>query len=276
MVAAAPVGGLEQRDWRSLIRRSFDAADINPILNEPSVFRYAACQGMKPGQLDVTTHLTDPRNVLLMAQGGGILFFWHDAGVYEVHTNFLKPDRERRQEQGPIIRDTCLAAYRWMFTQTDCVTLLTRIPDHNRAAAVFSPLVGWVKEFEREAVWPTVEGDLVDMAFCAIRYDDWVRKTPELMQSGRWFHQRLHEELARKGHVEEQHPDDDAHDLHVGACIEMVRGGQLEKAVFLYNRWARFAGYGLMQLVSQTPAVIDIGNALLQITGDSFKVILVR
>lgn len=274
--AARPVEPIEDEHYPHLVRRSFDAAEINPILNDPAVFRFAACEGLNPGSLDVTPLLSDHRNVLLMAERGGILFLWHEPGVYEVHTNFLKPEKKERPEPGPPIGNACRAAYRWMFTHTDCMILLTRIPAHNRAAAVFAPLFGWVKEFERKAVWPSVEDGMVDMSFCSIRYDDWVRKTPSLKKSGRAFHERLEEEFKRHGRVDPQHPDDDCHDLHVGACAEMIMGGQVEKAIALYNRWARFAGYGLMAPVSLEPVVIDIGNALLQVTDDTFKVIMVR
>lgn len=269
MVAAVVEGPVE-----GLVRRGFDASEINPILNDPSVFKYAAAEGFEA--LDATALVADQRNILLMAEGGGILCLWSEPGIYEVHTNFLKPDRERQSQAGPHIRNVCLAAYRWMFTRTDCMTLLTRIPAHNRAAVVFSPLVGWVPEFERKAVWPTVDGELVDMKFCALRYDDWVRKTPDLMRVGRAFHDRLSREFERHGHVEEQHADEDCHDLHVGACAEMILGGQIEKAIILYNRWARFAGFGMMSLVQRNPTVIDIGNALLQVACDTFKIILVR
>ncbi len=273
MVAAA-VAHTDEIPPDNLVLRSFDPAEINAILNDPAVFKYAAAQGFQ--KLDVTPLIADERNVLLMADGGGVLCIWCDQNTYEVHTNFLKPDRAKQSQSGPYIRNVCLAAYRWMFTRTDCMTLLTRIPHHNRAALIFSPLVGWVPEFERKAVWPAIDGEMVDMSFCSLRYDDWVRKTPDLMRIGRAFHARLSDEFRRHGALEEQHADEDCHDLHVGACAEMISGGQIDKAVALYNRWARFAGFGEMAIVARNPAVIDIGNALLQIVGETFKVILVR
>lgn len=257
-----------------LVTRSFDAREINRILADPSVFKYAASAGFE--KLDATPLVADPNNYLLMADGGGILALYQEPGIYEIHTNFIKPDRERQSQQGPYIRNACLAAYKWLFTRSPAMVLLTRIPAHNRAATVFSPLVGWVKEFERSKVWATVDGELVDVGFYALRYDDWVRKTPDIKRVGRAFHDRLEAEFARHGKAEEAHADDDWHDLHVGSAVEMIRGGQPEKGVVLYNRWARFAGYGLLGLVSIEPTVIDIGNALLQMMGNTFKVVAVR
>ena len=265
-VVAAPSGNI-------ILRRTFDAAEVNAILNHPTVFPSLAIPGVE--SFDMAPILADQRNVALMADGGAILFCWCEPGVYEVHTNFIKPERGAHGNKGPYIKNACLASYRWMFTHTDCVNLLTRIPATSRAAAIFAPLLGWVKQFERKAIWPTKDGP-VDVSFWMLCYNDWVRKTPELIASGKQFHDHLELEFARHGRTEEQHADEDCHDQHVGAAVEMIRGGQPEKAVSLYNGWAAFAGYGLIALVSHEPLVLDIGNAVLQVNGDDFKVILVR
>jgi hypothetical protein len=76
--------------------------------------------------------------------------------------------------------------------------------------------------------------------------------------------------------LEENHPQDDAHDRYVGACVETIYGGQPEKAVILYNRWARFAGYQPIALVSKSPLLIDIGTAILQVINESFQVVQCR
>lgn len=205
-----------------------------------------------------------------MVEGGGILFTQQEPGFYEVHTNFLKAFR------GRYAIDASLAAYRWMFTHTECMALMTRVPAFNRAAAKFCAIVGATREFERKAVWPTKDG-LVDMSYWALRYDDWLRKTPGLVASGAAFHVKLDEEFARHGVSAPRHADEECHDRYVGACVEMVYGGQPEKGVTLYNLWARFAGYKPVTLLSKTPLVIDIGDAVLQvINGDDFKAILCR
>lgn len=255
------------------LRRSFDAGDINPILNDPAIFRFVGAAGIE--RIDVAPILEDRRNVLLIAGGGGILFCWHEPNCYEVHTNFIRPDRATLSH-GLYVLKCSLAAYRWMFTRTDCTVLLTKIPKHNRAALRLAPVAGWVTEFERKSAWPSVDSGLVDMAFCAIRYDDWIRRTTDLALRGRQFSERLGDEIKRHGHGHE-HIQDDAHDLHSGALVEMIIGGQFEKAVILYNRWARFAGYRQIELVSAIQRLINIGNALLQFQEDgSFKALLVR
>jgi hypothetical protein len=60
--------------------------------------------------------------------------------------------------------------------------------------------------------------------------------------------------------------------------MEMLLGGQPEKAVMLYNLWARFAGYGIIGLISRNPLVIDMGEALIHVrpAEQTFKVIQCR
>lgn len=249
------------------VERSFDVAAINALFNDPSVFPLVSIPDIEA--IDVNSIIADPRNVMLMSEGGGVLFCLHEPGAYEVHTAFIESYRGRHALKAS------LAAYRWMFTHTDCFTLLTKVPAINPAAENFCRLVGATREFARKAVWPTANGP-VDLSFWSMRYDDWIRKTPSVKASGRAFHERLEQEFSRHGRQDEIHPDEECHDLHVGACAEMIYGGQIEKAIILYNRWASFAGYGPIGLVSREPVVIDIGNALLQITGDTFKVVLVK
>lgn len=258
----------------ALVKRIYDAREFNAIVNDPGVFQFVAQFGTE--YIDTTPLVNNPFNVLLMADGGGVLFIQCEPGIYEVHTAFLKPDREKLSSNGPHIRNACLAAYRWIFTHTDCMALVTRMPAHNRAVTVLSPLVGWVKEFERKANWPTLTGEMVDVGFAAIRYDDWVRKTTDLRESGRWFHERCEAEFRRLNLKEVNHPDDEWHDQHVGACIEMVFGGQPEKAVILYNRYARLAGYGLVEMKSKSPLLFECDGVLMQATDGDFKVILWR
>lgn len=251
------------------VTRSFDAADINPILNHPAVLPFVTVPGVD--KLDATQLLADPANVLLVAEGGGILFIAVEPGIYEVHTNFL-PDHRGRHA----IRAS-LDAYRWMFTRTDCMVLQSYVPAFNKATELFCRLIHATREFERKAVWPSPDGP-VDLSFWSIRYEDWVRRTDGLIESGKAFHARLDAEYARHGKKPHAHPDEDCHDRYVGICAEMIYGGQPDKAVILYNRWARFSGYGPIALISRSPIVIDIGEAVLLIEPEqqTFKVIQCR
>lgn len=248
--------------------RSFEAGDINPILNDPSVFPAISIPGVET--LDATALVANPLNVLMMSEGGGIIFVKQEPHIYEVHTNFLPKFRGRHA-----IRAS-LAAYRWMFCRTDCELLQTRVPAFNKGAELFCKLVGARLEFERKGAWPMREGPAADLKFFTLSIRDWIWRTPSLAESGVRFHRRLDEERLRHGVTEENHPDDPAHDVAVGACAEMVYGGEPEKGAYFFNAWARFAGYGMISIVSRNPILIDIGNAVLQVEDQSFKVLLVK
>jgi hypothetical protein len=250
-----------------IVRRSFDASEINPILNDPSVFEAIKLPGMKP-DIDMSAIVSNPLNVLLMAEGGGIIFAQAEPGIYDVHTSFLENHRGRHA-----IRAS-REAYRWMFTHTDCMILQTRVPAFNKAAEAFCKMVGATLEFTRKKAWPSEEP--ADMSYWSLKYEDWVRSASCLIASGITFHSRLDEEFARHRTLHENHPDEECHDRYVGACAEMIYGGQPEKAVVLYNRWARFSGYGLIAMISRSPLMVDIGSALLMIENDNFKVVQCR
>jgi hypothetical protein len=250
--------------WRELE----SATEINRILNDPGVFPDISIPDQKP--FDVTPLIADPRFVFLRAEGGVVIFSPDDepgSAMYEVHTNFLEEYR------GEYAMKASLEAYRWMFTHTNCMMLHTQVPAFNKAAEAFCRHVGAWLWFERRECWPTAAGN-VDCKFYAMSIYDWMRKHPEqLIESGRAFHARLEEEYERHKFVHEPHPEEKSHDAAVGLCAEMMYGGQPEKAIILYNRWARIADYRMINLISRDPLYIDIGEARLHVTGNTFKVV---
>lgn len=248
------------------MRRSLDPAEINAIFNDPEVFRWIKLPGLE--KIDATDLVFELRNYFLIANGGCLAFIYQEPGVYEVHNNFLKEFRGRNA-----LRESMAAIY-WMFTHTDCMTLLTKVPEFNKGAEVMSRAVGGTKDFERKNTWPTDDGS-VDVSYWSLKYEEWVKRTPSLMGVGREFHDSLEVQLARHG-VTENHPDEDCHDLYVGACVETIRGGQPDKAVALYNRWAKFAGYETISLVSRDPIIIDISSAILLLEDKTFRIMKCR
>jgi hypothetical protein len=251
-----------------------DAAAINRILNDPAVYPLISVPGQQP--FEVSALLADPRNVFLRANGGAIICIPDlepTSGIYEIHMNFLPDYRGRNAIEAAI--DAC----GWMFTHTFCMTLVTRVPRFNRAADQAARAVGGRLWFERKAAWPTVEGDAADLKFYTLTLQDWATRYPAaLIAAGHAFHERLEHEYERHGFVHTPHPADDDHDAAVGLAAEMIYGGEPEKALILYNRWARLAGYGQASLISRNPLVIDLNEALLQVLpwDRTFKVIKIR
>lgn len=264
------------------LRRTFDAAEVNPILNHESVFPFITLPGFK--SMDVTDLLAEkdnfgnPKNVCLMADRGCLLFCQIEPGIYEVHTNFIREDEH--VGRGQYIKACAEQAARWMFMHTDCMVLQTKVPVFNKPARLMMKVLGWSFEFERKAIWPH-EADMVDVRFMALRYDDWFRMTDDLVETGREFHRHLEDEFCRHEIDHKPHPDDPVHDKAVGACAEMIFGGQIPKAVVLYNRWARFAGYRTIDLIignSSDVLLLDIRDAVLQLDlpNQTFRALICR
>ena len=254
------------------VRRSFDASELNRIVNDPDVLASIGTVD----QVDLSEVVANPANVLLMTDGGAMLFMRDEPGIYEVHSSFLKNCRGRHAVEA------ARNAAHWMFTGTDCMSIQTRVPKFNRQASMAVTAVGFSFLFERHGVWPVrpIDGNtqpLADVRFYELTYARWLQNAKaDRIEAGRWFHSHLEIEMARHGVTEPQHPDEDCHDHYVGACVEMIRAEQPEKGIVLYNRWARLAGYQQVALVARSPLVIDIGTAVLVVEKGDFKVVKCR
>jgi hypothetical protein len=249
------------------MRRTFDPVEVNAILNDPEVFKWIKLPGLE--KIDATDLIFELRNYFLITNGGVIAFIYQEPGVYEAHNNFLKPFRGRNAFKESI------EAVRWMFTHTDCMILHTKVPEFNKGAEIMARAVGGTCDFERKGTWPTDNGP-VDVSYWSLKYEDWLKKTPSLMNAGREFHKHLDAERDRMGAPDDSHPDEDCHDLYVGACVETIKGGQPEKAVILYNRFARFSGYEPISLFSKEPLIVDIASSLLLVEDQSFRILKCR
>ncbi len=244
------------------LTRTFDAVAVNAILNHPDVFPTISVPGSP--LFDVSGLLADPRNVALVVEGGCFVLIWHEPGVYEVHTNFLRPYR------GRYALEAAKAGARWMFLRTDCMTILTQTPATNRAARWLTQAMGFAHEFDRLGIWPSESGQ-VDLSYWALRYDEWVKRA-DFDGEGVAFLDRIEAEYSRHG-VKRGVQREACLIRALGAFAGMMDGEQPEKAIVLFNRWAAFAGFGQMSLIARTPLMISVGGDLLQFTRATFKVI---
>ena len=211
-----------------LLKRTFAATVLNRALGDGR---------------DMTPAVHNVDNVALVNEHGGFIFEKYAEGVYEVHTQFVPEGR------GRLALEAAREAARFMFLSTDCVEILTKCKDDNRPAAVLTRVMGFRKLFRSGAC------DYYSLAF-----EDWRAQDASVLAAG----QRFHAELEAAG-VSPNHPEDEAHDRAAGAAYEMFLRGNPVKAAGLYNRWARFAGYRLVALLSISPLVVDIGDAVLGI-----------
>ena len=249
-----------------LVSRHLDADLVNLVANHPDVRPWV---GGGNGVLDFTDVVANTTNVLLMNDSGGCLFERVGPGIYEVHTLSLPEGR------GPAAVAAVRDALHWMFTQTDCVELQTKVPNGNAGALGLVRAIHGRLQFHRDGVWPGPDG-MVGCGFYSLALSDWAGRADEAMDAGHWFHDKLEMAKSVQGAASPVHDDDDAHDRYVGATVEMILAGQVGKALWFYNRWARFAGYALVQQIAANPVVIDIQDAVLAVKPNDFEVLLCR
>ncbi len=237
------------------MRLSRDPADYERLANDPSVLPFVAeypCE-----RLDLAEFFNVPDNLGFLYKDCGFLVHHLEPGVYEVHSLALPHVR------GGYVFEAASTSIRFMFFATNAMELLTRVPEGNVAATALTRKVGFSPEFVRENAWAASDGPK-DVAFYAMRYPEWVKHQDWLKESGEWFHSLFG--------VDEDHPDDDAHDLYVGAMVETVLAGQPDEATFLYNRWARFAGYEPIEIIERSPLTLNIKSHLVTLDNGKIEV----
>lgn len=253
-------------------KRDFNAARINRVVNDPSVLPDVALPGQE--SLDLSPIVGDLRNIVLMCEEGGIVAHWREPGVYEIHTQFT----ERYRGVGAV--KTVREMISWLFLHSPAMELQTKIPDCNKAAAGLVRAINGRFEFERAGAWQGPDGPCA-VAYYTLRYSDWLYTAwamGALAARGEWFHGRLDDAKRAFLSPPEAHAPDPAHDVNVGATIEMIFAQNIDKALILYNRWSRFAGYAEVRLISVNPLIIDIQDAvlLIDVKGEDFEVLAVQ
>lgn len=254
-------------------RRDLRADRINRVVNDPSVFPEVAPPGAE--SIDMTLAVKNLANVFLMTDEGGIVADWKEPGIYEIHTQFTERYR------GTSAIRTVREMLSWLFIHTDAMELFTKIPRSNERALGLVRAINGKFEFSREAAHTLHSGDIVGVDYYSLGYRDWLYSpwaSSFLVTRGAWFHEKLEEMKRARLVMEPQHPEDPAHDINVGATVEMILAGQVDKGLTLYNRWARFAGYAEVRLLSRQPLLIDIANCVLHVDRETrdFEILEVK
>lgn len=231
--------------------RTLDGRFLTEVANHPEVRPHLKGSG----ELDLMTLISDPANIALQFEGGG--WFLQNMGgcVYEVHSMFLPEVR------GAKVKKNLVEALRYVFIETDCVKIVTRLPKGNVAARALAKITGFRPWF--------VSGD----EFVQLSIEDWIHSSYECAEAGQQFHHRLEAIKESHGSTLDIHEDDAAHDRAVGAAYLMSNCGNAAKGVWHYNQWARLAGYAPAQILSLAPLMIDMGDAIL---GRDMEVFLCR
>lgn len=242
--------------------RTFDPAQFNAIANLPEVrWRLGG-----EGHLDLTNVILNPRNYAFQNDLGGFICMNTFGATYEVHTIFT-PKRNGIEE----IKRLMFRAELFMFTKTNCVELITKVPDGNRGAERLANTFGFI-DVGRQVNWDKGVG----AALKRKTLEDWAKGAPETYLAGRSFHDTLAAAKREQNGTAPPHDDDSTHDMIVGAAFLMAKGGQVSKGISFYNYWANFAGYAPVSLISESPPVLDIRDAVVGIEDGKLEVYLCR
>lgn len=239
------------------VRRVFDAAPINRIVNHPAVRPHLGGEG----DIDVTGIVQNPNNVVLHSNGFAAIFLAIHPGLYDVHTQALPEAR------GEVVARASQACLHWLFSRTDAVEVLTKVPVENEAAAKLCAWNNFEHDYtiDHDPTW----GGMVDVL--AVTLQRWMARAPGLAERGAWFHREVDQACRRDGVERAEHPDDPLHDRYAGAACELALGGQMNKAALFYNRWAAMAGYRPIAPISAT--TMFIGDMAIAIDGEHVEIV---
>ena len=241
------------------IERSTDVAHFTALCNAPDVRPWLGedDHGSYADPFDASEIVMNANNVCVKTAHGGFIFVQQEPGIYQVHSLFTEAGRGR--ESIAAQREAAIL----MFTETDCVELLTHVPVHNRAAWALAKMARFEHRFNRPQFFKDVNGEFQDIGFYGLTIERWALHAPLCAAYGRLFHRDL--EIAKEAAdmAEPLHADDSAHDHMVGAAVLMANAGLVDKAITVYNRWARFARYHPLERVNDEPIVVFTGDAFL-------------
>lgn len=235
--------------------RTLRSAFLTEIANDPSVRPFLGGRG----ELDLGFIIKNPNNFTFECETGGFIGMKLQEGIYEIHTIF----RLGAGAEALMFAENCM---RWMFVHTECTELKTKVPNSNSAARWLTIKMGMRKIFSRTTAWENSDGSKDDVNYFSITIDEWASRDNAALLEGRAFHLMTKNDLS--------HSEDDAHDSYVGASILMAKANNTAKGAAFYNRWAIFAGYLPISIISLTPPVFDMRDAVIQINGPNLEVLL--
>lgn len=248
-----------------MIARTLDATFLNRVANDPAVRPMLG----GAGPLDLTEIVGDPGNITLVSEHGGFILHRHEPGIYESHSLFLP-----NCGQEPV--EAAREGFRYLFIETECLEVVTRVPLINKAALGLARGVGFQPKFERDAAWTCEDGTLTRVSYQGLTLERWMLRDGACKAAGEAFHDQLETAKQAAGSALDPHPEDSAHHHAAGAAMLMCLHGQAAKGVACYNRWARLAGYAPVTLLSEAPVVVDVIDAVVHARAGRMEVLSCR
>ncbi len=243
------------------IERRFDAIFINRIANHPEVAPFV--RGYLLGKMDFAEAVTDRNNMFLTSEHGAMIFNCLQPGLFEAHTMVLP------QGRGLWTLRFVRACLFWMFTRTNAMEIMTRVPKGNVPAMALVRSIKGVYEFTNRRGW-VMDNDPVPADIYSMHAQSWIRDAEGLRERGEWFHAKLTMELSRLGSVASAGQSVAMRDRHIGAACEMVFGGQPHKGIIFYNRFAAMNDLHPASLIGINPISIDLGFGVIVMRDNDF------
>jgi hypothetical protein len=237
-----------------MIEIATDARFLNRLFNHPDIRPWVA--DANEGTLDLAPVID--KGVALIGEHGATCYFRLFDGGWEVHTAVLPEGR------GDWAKKFAAASVRKMFTATDAVEILTRVPQGHIAAKALTLATGFRAQFETPAEC-LFRGERVPATIYNLMLQDWWLRDGSVEGRGIAFHKWLNQQIGREG---EAHPIDSIHNRIVGVCLEMIEAGRHRKAVVFYNRHALLVRHAPVVLVNETPVQIKFDAGILTFDGE--------
>lgn len=122
---------------RPLVERTQDADAVREIITHPHVYGQVRDDG-SPAIWDYQPDM-DERNIYLISKAGVFCFYPYNSVTYDSHVCVLPEYRGRSLPYGK-------AALAWMFTNTDCLKVIGKIPSFNKRAIAWTKKLGFEVE----------------------------------------------------------------------------------------------------------------------------------
>lgn len=232
-----------------------DREEVIAICTHPEVRKWTACDGAPA--FDADRWLKNGMVVLL--EGACFLANPIAERMYACHTHVLPGFRGSKALQA------AGEALHLAFTCSDAETFMTMVPENNPPAAWLARTMGFRQVFEQPDKWRQ-GGKTWALRHYRLDIDDWIVRNAALQAIGEDFHRRL------AALDIDTHAADPLHDRYVGAAATMIANDRIGKAIDVYSRWSRIAGYAALGVVSRDPPVIDAHDFLIHVDGNQMRV----
>lgn len=163
---------------------------------------------------------------------------------YEIHTNLLPHCR------GELAIEAGQKVLEWLFTKTDCMRVVSVIPDNNPAAKHLAESCGMELQYSRKYAFKK-DGNEYGLKYYHMTIYDYIwGNEKEYLPYGETFHEQVDRVHLSQG--TDSHPEDVAHNVMAGFCYFTVLNGDYLKAFMLYNEWAKVSGYQPLKYLVKT------------------------